>query len=144
MITGWVPTEESTNDCVAVCPATTFPKFIELVLAVSVATTAPSCSFVAADPPLAAAANVTVAEDVTVAMVALNVAVDEFFVIVTDEGTETEALLLDRLTIVFVVAVPLRLTVQLSDPEPVIEESLHTRLFGTMKPKCPRIRPSGF
>ena len=103
-----------------------------------------SCRWASAVPPLEAAVMVTATEEVTAAIFAMNVALLAFFATVTEAGTETEALLDVRATRTLVAELPLRLTVQLICPAPLMEEGEQAKLLGTNGPKRPRRRFSEF
>jgi hypothetical protein len=63
---------------------------------------------------LALPVTVAIAVDVTAAMVAVKVALDAFLATVTDEGTDTDELLLASDTAKFAGAMPLSVITQLS------------------------------
>jgi hypothetical protein len=89
-----------------------------------------SCKLKDCDPPPALAVREAVCAVLTEATVAENPALVEFAGTATVPGTLTAALLLDRVTVVPPLgAAEDRVTVQASDPAPVIEPLLHERLL---------------
>jgi hypothetical protein len=131
IVTGPVPVELRTTDCVTVWPEATFPKFTLVVLAISVDTRAFSCKLHGTAPVFVDAVKVAVCVDDTASTVAVNATLVAFAGTVTDAGTVTFELLLATFT-----ASPplgagaLSVTVHVSVPLPRIETDVQVRLLG--------------
>jgi hypothetical protein len=132
IVTGAVPVELRVTVWFALCPVWTSPKFTLLVLTLNVGvvsdgeTAGDICKAKVLDalPTLALTVAVCVVE--TEATEAMKPALVAFAATITDAGTITDALLLDRFTVNPPAgAAAVRLTVQVSDPAPVIDALLH-------------------
>ena len=114
--------EVSVRVCVPVCPTVTLPKLMFVALTLKVGVVAPSCNAKSFVTPPELAPMVAVCAEVTADMDAVNAALVALAATVTVAGTETAASLLDRLTLVPPLpAAELKVTVQASDPEPVMD-----------------------
>jgi hypothetical protein len=125
-VTGSVPVDESVSDCAAAVPTATFPKarFDELMLNPGV--TAFSCRENGSEIPFALADSITVSDELTALTVAVKAALLAPPATCTVVGTFTAGLLLIRFTVSPLLgADPLSMTVQLSDPAPVIVPLAH-------------------
>jgi len=121
-VTGAVPLEVRVTVCVVELFTETAPKEMLLAFTFSVGMPALSCSATLFDAPAVVAVRVADCELLTEATFAVKAAVVAVAGTVTDAGTFTELLLLERLTLSPPVgADPDRLTVQASAREPVIE-----------------------
>ncbi len=132
IVTGAVPVELRVRIWFALCPVWTSPKLTLFVLRLNVAVSADGetagdiCKANVLDVLPALALRVAVCAVETEATEAMKPALLALAATMTDGGTVTDALLLDRLTANPPAgAAPLRLTVQASDPPPVIEALLH-------------------
>jgi hypothetical protein len=123
MVTAWVPVEVSVRACVPSEFSDTLPKATVVELALSKALPALSCNAKDWEDPSAAAVSVAVCAVVTAAAVAVNPALTAPSGTVILPGTVTAGLLLARATARPPAgAAELRLTAQLSVPEPVMDE----------------------
>jgi hypothetical protein len=132
IITGAVPVELRVRVWFALCPVWTSPKFtlLELTLNVGVAsvgeTAGDICKAKVLDALPALALSVAVCVVETEATEAMKPALVAFAATITDVGTVTDAILLDRCTANPPAgAAAVRPTVQASDPAPVIAALLH-------------------
>jgi hypothetical protein len=121
-VTGAVPLEERTTDWVVGVFTTTLPNATLVVLKLSVGTGAFTCKIKVLDTLPALAPSVTVWLLVAADTVAVNVALVAPAATVTEAGTVTAELLLDKLTVAPPLpAAVLSATVQESVPEPVMD-----------------------
>lgn len=124
-VTEAVPVDDRVTDCVAAEFTETLPNATVVALMLRVATVAAggfNFRLTVLETLLALAVTVTVCADVTEETVALNAALVAFAGTVTEDGTATELLLLDRATAMPLLgAAAVSATVQLSDPAPVID-----------------------
>jgi len=122
MVTDAVPVELNVIDCVVAVLTETLPKFTleGLALSVDVPATSPRAKVSVTEPALAV--KVTVSELLTAVTVAEKLALEAPEATVTEAGTVTALLLLERLTAnPPLAAAAFSVTVQLSVPAPVIE-----------------------
>jgi hypothetical protein len=125
METGPFPVEVRVRDCVPVCPTVTLPKLMVVALTLNVGVVASSCNAKSIATPPELASRVAVCAEVTADMVAVNAAVVALAATVTVPGTDTAASLLDKFTLVPPLpAAELKVTVQVSEPEPVMDPLL--------------------
>jgi hypothetical protein len=111
------------------------PKAMLVALMLRVAGAGLSCSEKVLETLLALAVNVTVCAVLTAEAVAEKLAVVAPAMTVTEDGTETDELLLARFTVEPPVAAAVfSVTVQASVPAPVIEELVHERPLSTGTP----------
>jgi len=122
MVTGTVPVEVRVRDCVAGVLSPTLPNATLVALTLNVGTEAFNCSAKLIDTLPALAFSVTAWALVTEETVAVKAALVAFAATVTDAGTVTAALLLERLTVSPPLgAAVLSATVQASVPAPVMD-----------------------
>jgi 4-hydroxy-3-methylbut-2-en-1-yl diphosphate synthase IspG/GcpE len=121
-VTGIVPVDVKTTDCVDAVFSATLPNATLVVLLLNTAAAAFNCTAKVLETLLALAESVTDSVVETDATVAANVALVALAATVTVAGTVTAELLLNRLTLVALVAAALSVTVQVSLPDPVMEE----------------------
>jgi hypothetical protein len=95
-VTGPVPVEVRVTDCVAVVPTGTVPKLTAVELTASVGVPVSSCRENVCVVLPAEAVNVAVCEAATAATLAEKLALVAPAATVTDEGTVTDGLLLER------------------------------------------------
>jgi hypothetical protein len=121
-VTDAVPLEERTTVWVVGVFTATFPNAKLVVLKLSVGTPAFTCKIKVSDTPPALAPRVTVWSVVAADTVAVNVALVAPEATVTEAGTVTAELLLDKLTVIPPLpAAVLSATVQESVPEPTMD-----------------------
>jgi hypothetical protein len=121
MVTAPVPVDVIVTGCVAGVFTVTVPKATLLVPKVNVGVVVLSVRAKVFEIPPDVAVKVAVCFEVTAVAVAVKPALDAPAAIVTDAGTVTALLLLDKLTVVAVVAAEVSVTVQASVPVPVSE-----------------------
>jgi hypothetical protein len=125
-VTGTVPDDVSVIDCVDGLLRETFPNEMLVAFTLSVAKAGVNWRAKVPDAPPALAVRVAVCDEATDDTVAVKIALVAFAGTVTDAGTITAESLLARLTAIPPAgAASVRLTVQASDPEPVIEALVH-------------------
>jgi len=117
-VTGALPLDEMLTDCVAGVLRSTFPKATLVALRVRVGVAAFRLIEKVFETPPEVAVRVTVCAAVTAVAVAVKPALEAPEAIVTEAGTVTALEVLARVTVVALVAAPLRLTVQASLPAP--------------------------
>ncbi len=121
-----VPEDVSVIDCVDGLLRETLPNEMLVAFTLSVARAGVSWRAKVPDAPPALAVKVAVCDELTDDTVAVKAALVALAGTVTVAGTVTAALLLARLTAIPLAgAVPVRFTVQASDPAPVIEALVH-------------------
>jgi hypothetical protein len=126
------PVEDKTRVCVCGAPTGTLVKLTLAGLTVKTGVDAPRASAKACDTPFAVAVSVTAVVVLTEETVAVNPALNEPAATVTDAGTVTTELLLDRLTANPPVgAAAFSETVQLSVPVAVITEFVQVNPVST-------------
>ena len=124
-VTGAVPVDDKTTDWVAAVFTATLPKPMLVALMLSVGVYAFSCRANVLDTLFAFAVTVTACAVVTEATVTVNEVVVALAGTVTVAGTVTAALLLDKLTAKPpVAAAEVKVSVQVSVPEPVMDDVL--------------------
>ena len=129
-VTAAVPLEVNVTVCVACEPTTTLPNDMLVALIVRVGVDGVSFSAKVFDAPPAVAVSVTVCAVVKEDTVAAKDALVAPAATVTEPGTVTVPLLLERLTLIPPVgAAPVRVGVQVTLPAPVIDELLQVRLL---------------
>jgi hypothetical protein len=127
-VTGVVPVDDKMTVCAAAAPTSTLPKLMLLVLIVSSDVTAFSCKPKLSAEPATFAVRRTVCEVPTAATVAVKLALVAPGATVTEAGTVTEVLSLERLTVTpLLSAGPVSVTVQASVPEPVADPLAQVR-----------------
>jgi hypothetical protein len=127
MVTGAVPVEVKTTGRVDDFPTYTFPKLmlVVLVLMLRVGTAAFNCSEKLFEILLAVAVNVTDCAELTANAFAVKLTLVALADTITDDGTVTPALLLERFTSIPPLGAELlSATVQASVPAPVIDALL--------------------
>ena len=125
MVTGAVPVEVKTTGRVDDCPTYTLPKLMLVVLMLRVDTAAFNCSERLFEIVLAVAVNVTDCAELTANAFAVKLTLVALAGTVTDDGTVTAALLLERFTIIPPLGAELlNVTVHASVPAPVIDALL--------------------
>jgi hypothetical protein len=134
-ITGRAPVEVRVTVCVVGVLRLTFPKAMLVALMSSVAKAAFNCSAKVLDTVPAIAESVAFCAVVTDEKVAVKLALAEPAATVTDDGTVTAVLLLERPTVKPpLAAAALSTTVHVSVPEPVTEEFVHESAVSTGTP----------
>lgn len=124
-VTAAVPTDDKVSVCVVGVFTTTLPNETLVALMLSVGTAAFNCSEKPIEAPPALAVSVTACDVLTEDTVAANATLEEAAGTVTDDGTVTAELLLERLTATPPLgADPVKVTVHASLPEPVMDELL--------------------
>jgi hypothetical protein len=124
MVMGAVPVEVIVTDCVAGVFRVTVPKATLLLPNVRVGVVAFSAKAKVFVTPPEVAVSVAVWFVLTAAAVAVKPALVSPATIVTEAGTVTELLLLDKLTVVALVAAEVNVTVQVSVPAPASDPLL--------------------
>ena len=114
----------------------TFPKATFVVLRLRPGTTAFSCNGYVTDTPAEVAVRVAVCAVVTAVAVAVNAALAAPAATVTEAGTVTALLLLVKLTVIAVAAVPVRVTAHASVAAPV-SAALPQETALNVAPGCP-------
>jgi len=131
-VTGAVPVDVKVTDCVATVPSSTLPNATLLALMVKVGTAAFSFRTKLLEMLPDVAVSVTVCAVVTADTVAVNPALVALAGTVAVTGTETAALLLDRLTLRPPAgAADAKVTAQESVPDPVMELLLQEKPLNT-------------
>ena len=134
-VTAAVPLEVSVTDFETVEFTATLPKDMLVVLTLNMGVAAFSCRLNFCDTPPSAAVNVAACALLTNATLAVKLtlfAPDGTF---TEIGTETERLVLDKLTLTPPLgAAPLSVTMHASEPDPVMDELLQERPFSETAP----------
>jgi hypothetical protein len=131
MVTAAVPVEVKITDCAVAVFTVTLPKLMVDVLILSTGRAAFNCIVNVLETPLALPVSVADCVVDTEETVAEKPAVVAPAAMVTEDGTATEELLLDRLTANPPFgAAALRITVQASVPDPVMELLLQERADG--------------
>lgn len=134
-VTGSVPVEVKVTVCVAGEFVFTLPKAMLVALALSVATAAFSCRAKVLETVPAFADSVTACAVLTDETVAEKLALAEPAATVTEDGTVTAELLLERPTVnPPVVAAAFSVTVQASVPDPVMDELVQESAVSTGTP----------
>jgi hypothetical protein len=132
IVTGAVPVDVKVTYCVAVAFITTLPNGTVVALIVKVGVAEFNCRTKLLETLLALAISVAVCADSTRDTVAMNPALVALAGTVTMDGTETAALLLDRLTLIpFFGAAALSVTVQASVPDLAKEALLQDKALRT-------------
>lgn len=123
MVTEFVPVEVRVTVWVTAVLTDTLPKFRLVVPTLRLGTAAFNCTAKVSGVPPMLADSVAVCVEVTDETLAVKLALLDPAATVTEEGTVTELLVLDRLTAYPPeAAAALRVTVQVSVPEPVKDE----------------------
>jgi hypothetical protein len=134
-VTAEPPVAERITVCVAGMFATTSPKSTLVVLTLSVDVPGFSCSVTVCAAPPALAVSVAVSDELTGEMLAVKLALLALAPTVTEAGTLTSALLLNRATAnPPLAAAAFNVTVQLSVPEPVMERLAQVSPLNTGTP----------
>jgi hypothetical protein len=120
-----VPDDVIVTDCVVAIFKSSIPKFTLAVLRLSAAFTAFSCTAYVLETPPAVAVSVAVCAVFTAVAVAVKGALEDPAATVTEAGTVTALLLLDRLTTVALVPAAVSVTVHASVAAPVSQALLH-------------------
>lgn len=135
IVTEPVPVEVTVTDCVVAVLTGTLPKFRVDAPILSVGTTAFNLIAKARGTPPTLAESVAVCVVATDETVAEKVALFAPEATVTDDGTVTAALVLDRVTAYpLPAAEALMVAVQLSAPDPVKDEVVHVKAVSVGKP----------
>ena len=138
IVAGAVPLDVTVIDCVVAVPTETLPNESEALLKVSAGVVALSCSETILEVLAVVAVSVTDCAVVTEATLAVNAALVAVAGIVTELGTVTALLLLARLTVSPPVgAEPVRLTVQASASDPVMDVLLQETALTVGKTAVP-------
>ncbi len=142
MVTDAVPEDVKVRDWVAGELRPTLPKAMVVAFTLSVGVPVPSCRAMVPVTLPALAVRVTVWAVVTEETVAVKAAVVEPAATVTEAGTETDELLLARLTVnPPVAAAAFSVTVQLSVPDPVNDPLVQLSPLSTGTPVPLRLTP---
>ena len=140
-VTAAVPVEVNVIDVETVLLTATLPNDMLLVLALNAGIAAFSCRLNFCETPPSVAVNVAACALLTNATLAVKLALFAPDGTFTEIGTETERLLLDKLTLTPPLgAAPLSVTVHASDPDPVMDELLQDRPFSETSPR-PGLEP---
>jgi hypothetical protein len=129
-VTATVPVDVNVTDFVTAESTVTFPNDTLLVLTLSVDIAAFSCNAKPWELVPSVAVNVAACAVLTEATVAVKMVLLVPVGTLTEAGTVTDELLLERLTLTPPLgAAPLSVTVQVSVPDPVNDEPLQARAF---------------
>lgn len=121
MVTGIVPVDVRVNGCEVAVLTATLPKAMLPGLMLSVAMAGFNCRTNTLETPPVFPTILAVCGELTEATVVVNPVCDAPTPMVTEEGTLTAGLSLDKVTTTFVVAASVRYTEQAFVPDPVIE-----------------------